>query len=83
MLSVSTNLSSLFTQRQFDSVSKATSNSMERLSSGLRINSAEDDAAGMQLSHRITAKINGNTVAIRNANDGISMAQTAEGALSE
>jgi len=83
MLSVSTNLSSLFTQRQLTSVSKATSNSMERLSSGLRINSAEDDAAGMQLSHRITAKINGNTVAIRNANDGISMAQTAEGALSE
>lgn len=57
--------------------------SMQRLSSGLRINSAKDDAAGLQISNRLTSQINGLNVATRNANDGISMAQTAEGALQE
>jgi flagellin len=56
---------------------------MERLSSGSRINSAKDDAAGLQISNRLTSQINGLNVAARNANDGISMAQTAEGALQE
>jgi flagellin len=56
---------------------------MQRLASGLRINSAKDDAAGMQISNRLTSQINGLNVSVRNANDGISMAQTAEGALQE
>ena len=56
---------------------------MERLSSGLRINSAKDDAAGLQISNRLTSQTNGLDVAMRNANDGISIAQTAEGAMQE
>ncbi len=59
------------------------STSMQRLASGLRINSAKDDAAGLQISNRLTSQINGLNVAVRNANDGTSMAQTAEGALQE
>src|SRR5690606_11869857 len=61
----------------------ALSKAMERLSTGKRINSAKDDAAGLAISQRMTANIRGMAVAIRNANDGISMAQTAEGALGE
>lgn len=57
--------------------------SMQRLSTGSRINSAKDDAAGLQISNRLTSQINGLNVAVRNANDGISMAQTAEGALQQ
>src|SRR5690606_19390520 len=56
---------------------------MQRLSSGLRINSAKDDAAGLQIANRLTSQINGLNVAIKNANDGISMAQTAEAAMGE
>ncbi|MGB1270822.1 MAG: hypothetical protein ACPG5T_01980, partial [Endozoicomonas sp.] len=56
---------------------------MQRLSSGLRINSAKDDAAGLQISNRMSAQIGGMSMAIRNANDGISLAQTAEGAMEE
>ncbi|EDQ00705.1 putative flagellin (fliC-like) protein [Shewanella benthica KT99] len=59
------------------------STSMERLASGMRINSAKDDAAGLQISNRMTSQINGIGVAMRNANDGISIAQTAEGAMGE
>ena len=56
---------------------------MQRLSSGLKINSAKDDAAGLQISNRLTSQINGLNVATKNANDGISIAQTAEGAMQE
>ncbi len=70
-------------QRYLNSASNGVANSMEKLSSGLRINSAKDDAAGLQISNRLTSQTNGLNVAMRNANDGISMAQTAEGAMQE
>ncbi len=70
-------------QRYLNGASNGVANSMEKLSSGLRINSAKDDAAGLQISNRLTSQTNGLNVAMRNANDGISMAQTAEGAMSE
>ena len=70
-------------QRYLNSASNGVANSMAKLSSGLRINSAKDDAAGLQISNRLTSQTNGLNVAMRNANDGISMAQTAEGAMSE
>ena len=82
-LSIQTNATSLNAQRQLGHTQKAVSTSMERLSSGLRINSAKDDAAGLQISNRLTSQINGLGVAARNANDGVSLAQTAEGALQE
>jgi flagellin len=82
-LSIQTNATSLNAQRQLGQTQKAVSTSMERLSSGLRINSAKDDAAGLQISNRLTSQINGLGVAARNANDGVSLAQTAEGALQE
>ena len=82
-LFINTNLKSINTMRQLDSSSKAISRSFERLSSGLRINSARDDAAGLSISTRFTAQIKGFNQAIRNSNDGISLAQTAEGALNE
>jgi len=82
-LFVQTNAASLNGQRNLSSSTNALSTSMERLSSGMRINSAKDDAAGLQISNRLTSQINGLGVAQRNANDGISMAQTAEGALGE
>jgi flagellin len=82
-LSVNTNVASLNAQRNLSSSGEALATSMERLSSGMRINSAKDDAAGLQISNRLTSQINGLTVAQRNANDGISMAQTAEGAMDE
>jgi len=81
-LSVITNTSSLNAQRNLAKSSNDLATSMERLSSGMRINSAKDDAAGLQISNRLTSQINGLGVAQRNANDGISMAQTAEGAMS-
>ena len=82
-ISVNTNVSSLNAQRNLSKSGQGLATSMERLSSGMRINSAKDDAAGMQISNRLTSQINGLGVAQRNANDGISMAQTAEGAMSE
>ena len=82
-LTVNTNVASLNTQRNLSSSSNALNNSMQRLSTGSRINSAKDDAAGLQISNRLTSQINGLGVAVRNANDGISLAQTAEGALQQ
>jgi flagellin len=81
-LTVNTNVSSLNAQRNLTKSGEGLATSMERLSSGMRINSAKDDAAGLQISNRLTSQINGLAVAQRNANDGISMAQTAEGAMS-
>jgi flagellin len=80
-ITVNTNVTSLKSQRNLNSSNNALQTSMERLSSGLRINSAKDDAAGLQISNRLTSQINGLDVAQRNANDGISIAQTAEGAM--
>jgi flagellin len=80
-LSVNTNTASLNAQRNLSKSGAGLQQSMERLSSGMRINSAKDDAAGMQIATRMTSQINGLGVAQRNANDGISMAQTAEGAM--
>lgn len=82
-LTVNTNVASLNTQRNLSNSSNALSTSMQRLSTGSRINSAKDDAAGLQISNRLTSQINGLGVAVRNANDGISLAQTAEGALQQ
>lgn len=82
-LTVNTNIASLTAQRHLGNSSSALGTAMERLSSGSRINSAKDDAAGLQISNRLTSQINGLNVAMRNANDGISMSQTAEGALQE
>lgn len=82
-LGVNTNVASLAVQKNLSRASDALSTSMTRLSSGLKINSAKDDAAGLQIATRETSQIRGQTVAIKNANDGISMAQTAEGALQE
>ena len=82
-LYVNTNISSLNSQRNLKKSSNALNTSYKRLSSGLRINSAKDDAAGLQISNRLTAQINGLNQGNRNANDGIALAQTAEGALDE
>ena len=82
-LVVNTNISSLNAQRNLESSQSTAATSLERLSSGLRINSARDDAAGLAISNRFTAQINGLNQAARNAADGISLAQTAEGALQE
>ncbi|ASJ97372.1 flagellin [Shewanella marisflavi] len=82
-ISVNTNVTSLSSQKNLSNANNALKTSMERLSSGLRINSAKDDAAGLQISNRLTSQINGLGVAQRNANDGISIAQTAEGAMQE
>src|ERR1051325_436727 len=78
---INTNISSLTAQRNLTASQSSLSTSIQRLSSGLRINSAKDDAAGLSISDRMASQIRGLTVASRNANDGISMAQTAEGAL--
>ncbi len=80
---INTNSLSLITQNNINKNQSALSTSIERLSSGLRINSAKDDAAGQAIANRFTSNINGLTQASRNANDGISAAQTTEGALSE
>ncbi len=82
-LTVNTNVASLNTQKNLNRASEALSTTMQRLSSGLKINSAKDDAAGLQISNRLTSQINGLNVAVKNANDGISIAQTAEGAMQE
>jgi len=82
-LYVNTNISSLNAQRQLMNSGNTLDTAFQRLSSGLRINSAKDDAAGLQISDRLTSQINGITQGNRNANDGISLAQTAEGALDE
>lgn len=82
-LTVNTNIASLNTQRNLQSSSNALSTSMQRLSTGSRINSAKDDAAGLQISNRLTNQINGLNQATRNANDGISLSQTAEGAMQQ
>jgi flagellin len=82
-LSINTNVASLNAQRNLGKSQSALSQSMTRLSSGLRINSAKDDAAGLSISDRMTSQIRGLDQAVRNANDGISLAQTAEGAMQE
>jgi flagellin len=82
-LFVNTNVSSLNAQRQLFSSGQALSTSFERLSSGFRINRAADDAAGLQISDRLTTQVQGLNQAVRNANDAISLTQTAEGALGE
>src|SRR3954452_127525 len=78
---INTNLASLNAQRNLNTSQGALSTAMQRLSSGLRVNSAKDDAAGLSIAERMNAQVRGMTVATRNANDGISLAQTAEGAL--
>ena len=82
-LTVNTNVTSLAVQKNLNSAADALSTSMNRLSSGLKINSAKDDAAGLQIATRMSSQIRGQNVAVKNANDGISLAQTAEGALQE
>ena len=78
---INTNISSLTAQRNLGMSQTSLNTSIQRLSSGLRINSAKDDAAGLAISERFTSQIRGLNQAVRNANDGISLAQTAEGAL--
>ncbi|PSU38831.1 flagellin [Photobacterium phosphoreum] len=82
-ITINTNVTAMTAQRNLNSASSSVADSMSKLSSGLRINSAKDDAAGLQISNRLTNQTNGLNVAMRNANDGVSMAQTAEGAMSE
>ncbi|MBF8638513.1 MULTISPECIES: flagellin [Pseudomonas] len=82
-LTVNTNITSLGVQKNLNRASEALGTSMSRLSSGLKINSAKDDAAGLQIANRLTSQIKGLSVAMKNANDGISIAQTAEGAMQE
>ncbi|MBI5889430.1 MAG: flagellin [Nitrosomonadales bacterium] len=82
-LIINTNVASLNAQRNLNASKDALATSLQRLSSGLRINSARDDAAGMAISERMTSQINGLNQAARNANDGVSLAQTAEGALQQ
>jgi len=79
---INTNIASLNAQRNLSNSQSALNTSIQRLSTGLRINSAKDDAAGLAISERFSTQINGLNQAVRNANDGISLAQTAEGALS-
>lgn len=80
-LVINTNLSSINVQRTLISSTSALSTAMTRLSSGVRVNNAKDDAAGLAIADRMNSQIRGMTVAVRNANDGISLTQTAEGAL--
>ena len=79
---INTNVSSLNAQRNLNTSQSSLATSMQRLSSGLRVNSAKDDAAGLSIAERMNAQVRGMNVAVRNANDGISLAQTAEGGLS-
>lgn len=81
-LSINTNIAAMSVQRNFDATQSALATSLQRLSSGLRITTARDDPAGLTVSSRMTAQINGLSQASRNANDGVSLAQTAEAALS-
>ena len=78
---INTNVASLNAQRNLNTSQTSLATSMQRLSSGLRVNTAKDDAAGLAIAERMNAQVRGMNVAIRNANDGISLAQTAEGAL--
>ena len=80
-MSVNTNVLSINAQRNLGASQNSLATSMQRLSSGLRVNSAKDDAAGLAIAERMNAQVKGMNVAIRNANDGISLSQTAEGAL--
>ena len=80
---INTNIPSLTAQRNLNSTQGLMQTSLERLSSGLRVNSAKDDAAGLGIAERMDAQTRGMTVAVRNANDGISLAQVAEGGLAE
>lgn len=82
-LTVNTNITSLGVQKNLNRASDALGTSMSRLSSGLKINSAKDDAAGLQIANRLTSQVKGLAVGVKNANDGISIAQTAEGAMQE
>ncbi|MGL5290339.1 MAG: flagellin, partial [Vibrionaceae bacterium] len=82
-VTVNTNVSAMTAQRYLNKATNDLNTSMERLASGRRINSAKDDAAGLQISNRLTSQARGLDVAMRNANDGISIAQTAEGAMQE
>lgn len=82
-VNVNTNVAAMTAQRYLNSATSSQQTSMERLSSGFRINSAKDDAAGLQISNRLNSQSRGLDVAVRNANDGISIAQTAEGAMNE
>ncbi len=83
MTTINTNVMSLNAQRNLSASSSSLATSMQRLSSGLRVNSAKDDAAGLAIAERMNAQVKGMRVAVRNANDGISLAQTAEGALAK
>lgn len=80
---INTNLVSLNAQRNMNMSATSLATSMQRLSSGLRVNSSKDDAAGLSIAERMNAQVRGMNVAVRNANDGISLAQTAEGAMSQ
>jgi flagellin len=80
---INTNIASLNAQRNLNASQSSLATAMQRLSSGMRVNSAKDDAAGLAIAERMNAQVRGMNVAIRNANDGISLAQTAEGALSK
>ena len=82
-VNVNTNVAAMTAQRHLNNATSAQQTSMERLSSGSKINSAKDDAAGLQISNRLNVQSRGLDVAVRNANDGISIAQTAEGAMNE
>ncbi|MFB9134905.1 flagellin [Vibrio olivae] len=82
-INVNTNVSAMTAQRYLNGAADGMQKSMERLSSGYKINSAKDDAAGLQISNRLTSQSNGLNMAVKNANDGISIAQTAEGAMNE
>ena len=82
-LSINTNIASIDAQRNLSASQSSLSTSMQRLSSGLRINTAKDDAAGLSIAERMNAQVRGMNVAIRNSNDGISLAQTADGALAQ
>jgi len=82
-LTINTNIASLNAQRNLDMSQESLATSMQRLSSGLRVNSAKDDAAGLAIAQRMEAQVRGMNVAVRNANDGISLAQTADGALAQ
>ena len=81
MSTINTNVMSLNAQRNLNASTGSLSTSMQRLSSGLRVNSAKDDAAGLAIAERMNAQVKGMNVAVRNANDAISLAQTAEGSL--
>jgi flagellin len=81
-MTINTNVMSLNAQRNVSATNMSLTTAVQRLSSGLRVNSAKDDAAGLAISERMTAQVRGSNVAIRNANDAISLFQTAEGAMS-